>query len=101
MMGCPIGIDWTVEHADSRVRISEVVRYDEVRTGAVQKFPDVAVEVPLEEYRDEIVAFARRAKEPFEGVTKSFDDDFDRKMFVEFWEEYDRLLDDAVAASEP
>jgi hypothetical protein len=57
--------------------------------------------VPLEEYRDEIVAFARRAKVPFEGMTKSFGDDFDREMFVEFWEEYDRLLADAVAASEP
>ena len=58
------------------------------------------MEVPLEEYRDEMVAFAQRAKEPFEGITKSFADDFGREMFVEFWEEYDRRLADAVAASE-
>jgi hypothetical protein len=100
MLNCPIGIDWTVEHASGRVRISEVFRCDDtLRTAVVQEYPDVAVEVPLEEYRDEIVAFARRAKEPFEGITKSFGDDFEREMFAEFWEEYDRLLADAVAAS--
>jgi len=101
MMGCPIGIDWAVEHVGGRVRISEVFRCDDVGTTAVKENPDVAVEVPSEEYRDEIVAFARCAKEPFEGVTKSLDDDFDRRMFVEFWEEYDGLLADTVAASRP
>jgi hypothetical protein len=100
MMGCPIGIDWTVEHVDGRVRVSEVFRCDDVGTAEVQHYPDVAVEVSLEEYRHKIVAFARRAKEPFEGITKSISDDFDREMYVEFWAEYDRLLADAVAASE-
>jgi len=28
------------------------------------------------------------------------DDDFDRETYLEFWEEYERLLADAVAASE-
>ena len=101
MMSCPIGIDWTVEHADGRVRISEVFRCDDVGATDVQEYPDLAVEVPLQEYRDEIVAFARRAKEPFEGIEKSISDDFDREMYVEFWEEYDRLLAHAAAASGP
>lgn len=101
MMNCPIGVDWTVEHANGRVRISEIYRCDDVGAVAVQEYPNVVVEVPLAEYRNEIVAFAQRAKEPFDGITKSFGDDFDREMFVEFWEEYDRLLADAVAASEP
>ena len=97
MMNCPIGIDWTVEHVTGLVRISEVFRCEDT----VQEYPDLVAEVPLAEYRDEIVAFARRAKTPFEGISKSFGDAFERKMFVEFWEEYDRLLADAVAASEP
>jgi hypothetical protein len=101
MWGCPIGIDWTVEHVDGRVRVSEVFRCDDVGTTAVQEYPGVAVEVPLQEYRNEIVAFARRAKEPFEGIEKSISDDFGREMYVESWAEYDRLLADAVAAGEP
>jgi lactoylglutathione lyase len=28
MMGCPIGIDWSVSHSAGRVRITDVVRYD-------------------------------------------------------------------------
>jgi hypothetical protein len=28
MMGCPIGIDWTVKHKRGRIHISDVVRYD-------------------------------------------------------------------------
>jgi hypothetical protein len=102
MMNCPIGIDWTVEHVDGRIRISEVFRCDDtLRKTPVREYPDLAVDVPLAEYRQEIVAFARRAKEPFEGITKSLDDDFDREMYAEFWEEYDRLLANAVAAGEP
>lgn len=98
MMGCPIGIDWTVRHVKDRVRITDVVRYDTTSDSDATRFPGLEVEIPLDEYRDEILAFARRAKEPFEGVVKSFSDDADERDYVNFWEEYDRLLAEAVQA---
>jgi hypothetical protein len=45
-----------------------------------------------EEYRQQIVAFARLAKVPFIGQEKVFEDDFDRQQYAEFWEEYDKRL---------
>jgi hypothetical protein len=99
MMNCNIGIDWTVEHLDGRVRISEVYRCDNNDAADVFDHPDAVVELPLAEYRDAIVDFARKAKELFEGVTKSFDEDCERDWYLAFWEEYDRLLADAAAAA--
>jgi hypothetical protein len=99
MMGCPIGIDWTVRHHDGRVRIADVVRHDGVGKAEVERFPGLAVEPPLADYRDEVVAFASRAKEPFDGIEKSFADEIDRQDYTNFWEEYDRLLDRAVKDS--
>jgi hypothetical protein len=99
MMGCPIGIDWTVTHLNDRVRITDVVRYDATDDAEAVQFPSLSVEVPVDEYRDEVVAFARRAKEPFEGIAKAFYDDDDRRDYEEFWEEYDHLL--ARAATSP
>ncbi len=99
MMGCPIGIDWTVRHVDDLVRIADVVRYDATNEAQAVRYPELEVELPLDEYRDEITAFAQRAKEPFDGIEKSFYDDMERDDYVNLWAEYDRLLEHAVRAS--
>ncbi len=99
MMGCPIGIDWRVRHVNDLVRITDVVRYDATNEAQAMRYPELEVELPLGEYRDEITAFAQRAKEPFDGIEKSFYDDVDRDDYMNFWEEYDRLLEQAARVS--
>lgn len=96
MMGCPIGIDWAVTHLNGRVRISDVVKYETTDEEQAARYPGLEVEIPFAEYRDAVVAFAKGAKEPFEGLEKSFSDDTDRQDYANFWTEYDRLLDHAV-----
>jgi hypothetical protein len=90
MMGCPIGVYWSVTHLDNHVRISDVMRDD--AEAYLTRFPGLSVDVPEEIYRQRIVAFAEKAKEPFNGVTKTFTDDFDRREYEKFWAEYDLLL---------
>jgi hypothetical protein len=51
MMGCPIGIDWTVRHVDRLVRITDVVRYDSTNETEAVRYPELEVELPLDEYR--------------------------------------------------
>jgi hypothetical protein len=96
MRSCPIGIDWAVRHVDGRVRIGDVVKHVSIDDSEAVRFPHLVVELPIGEYRDEIISFALRAKEPFEGIEKSFSDDFDRQSYADFWEEYGRLLEGAV-----
>lgn len=43
-------------------------------------FPNVIVEMPKEEYRREVVAFAREAGRLFDGAEKTFTDEFDRQQ---------------------
>jgi len=97
MMSCPIGIDWSVTHLGGRVRLHEVVRYDGLGDADAVWFDDLAVELAEGEYRRRVAAFADEAKRPFVDVTKSPADDFDRKLYHEFWHEYETRLDRALA----
>lgn len=99
MMGCPVGIDWSVSHVDGQVRIDEVVRYDTVAETEAVRFPGVAAELSEDEYRLQVVVFAERAKEPFEKIAKEPADDFDQQQYEEFWKEFDARLSRAVRKS--
>jgi hypothetical protein len=93
MMACPIGIDWTVTHLAGQVRISDIVRFDTTNVEDVVQFAGLYTDIPVEDYRQEITAFAKIAKEPFAGIPKVFHDDFDRHEYELFWAEYDLLLE--------
>jgi hypothetical protein len=98
MMGCPIGIDWTVLHRDGgRVRITDVVRYDDTAESTAQRFPAAEVELSADDYCREVVAFAETAKEPFAGVEKTPFDEDDRVDYEAFWTEYNERLERAAA----
>ncbi|MBN1917466.1 MAG: hypothetical protein JW889_06115 [Verrucomicrobia bacterium] len=92
MSGCPIGIDWSVRHLDGSVHLGDIVRYDTTSEREATHFSEMKAEVSPNEYRRQVVAFARKARELFDGVTKEFDDAFDRDQYERFWAEYgDRL----------
>jgi len=91
MMGCPIGIDWKVEHGPGRVTLSHVRRYDEC-DGVPFLFPEVQATLSTEEYRSTVVNFAVQAKSLFTGTPKRIWDSFDEQEYEEFWQEYNALL---------
>jgi hypothetical protein len=97
MLSCPIGIDWQVSHSEGRVRLSNVVHYDDVDVRNATRFPGLVAELSEAEYREAIAAFARSAKQPFVGIEKRFHEDIDRQDYEEFWAEYDARLSRAVA----
>jgi hypothetical protein len=97
MLSCPIGIDWAVTHLGERVRLDDVVSRDDVE-GTVH-FPGLAVEIAESEYRRHIVAFAEKAKEPFDaGSPKTPAGEIDEELYAEFWREYNGRLSSALAA---
>jgi hypothetical protein len=94
MTSCPIGIYWSVTHAGGRVRLADVALCEEI--GSVRDFPGLSVDLTEHEYRRRIVAFAHKAKEPFVGIEKVIEEDWERDMYTEFWREYDARLDRAA-----
>ncbi len=89
MMNCPRGIDWDVEHAGDLVRVRNVV----VDDGTCERDLHISADVPMSEYRQQVVALANAVKEFFAGSPdKVFDDPFDREQYVAFWEEFDARL---------
>jgi hypothetical protein len=92
MMGCPIGIDWDVEHERDMVRLSHVVVCGDTDPEGEKRL-NVAVEVPLSLYRQEVVALAQAVKDFFAASEdKYFDDPFDRQQYADFWREFDARL---------
>ena len=92
MMGCPIGIEWDVEHNDEVVRIRNVIVCD--GTGAEhERDLHLAVDVPATEYRDQVVALAESVKRFFAASPdKAFEDSFDRQQYADFWREFEARL---------
>ena len=94
MMGCPIGIDWSVTHLDSEtIRIGDIVWYVAINEDKARRYSGLTVELPITEYCSQVGAFARKAKELFRGVTKRFTNDYDKRDYANFWNEYNGLFE--------
>jgi len=92
MMGCPIGIDWSVTHTQGEVIISDVIRYKTTNEEHGIPQSDLTVRVPIENYRSQVLYFAQRAKLPFEETKKTFTGSWDQAQYDEFWNEYEGHL---------
>ena len=82
MMGCPIGINWVVEHVGQTIHIFDVVKYPTTNEADAIQFSGLGVEVSFPDYAKSILSFAREAKSIF--GEKKFFDDHDQRMYVEF-----------------
>lgn len=78
--GCPNGIDWTVEQVSGGVKIT-------TESGR-ETF------VPIEEYRAEVYRFADKVETYYAACApKEPYDDFSRKGYTAFWNEWHRRKD--------
>jgi hypothetical protein len=92
MMGCPIGIDWDVEHAGDMVRVRNVIVCDGTSVDDERDL-NVAVDVPAAVYREQVVALAKAVKQFFTtSPDKAIADPFDRRQYADFWREFDARL---------
>lgn len=92
MLSCPVGIEWSVTHLDDHVRLHHVVRRDSISETDDVRFPGLAVDLPLGEYRQKIAAFAAKAKEPFLTGAQKTGDSYDQELYRAFWQEYNERL---------
>jgi hypothetical protein len=93
MMGCPIGIDWSITHLDDdTVQIGNIVWYPETNKSKAKWYSGLTVKMSATEYRDQVCRFACQAKELFHGITKRPAEDFDKQQHEDFWNEYNELL---------
>ena len=94
MLGCHLGITWSVRHHPGATRISDVRRHETPSGEPVTTFPGLSLDVARQEYEAVIVRFALTARRLFEeSPTKTeFVDSWDREQYRDFWREYDALL---------
>lgn len=94
MSGCPISIHWSVQHKEGAVFLSDFVKFTstDLTEGKIE-YLDLCVSVKKTVYEQEILQFAKQAIALFESSkTKKIEDEFDQKMYADFWKEYDQLL---------
>lgn len=92
MMSCPIGVNWTVIHADDQVQLSHFRRWDSPDEQHPQEFSGLAVTLSFNEYRNQVVAFASQVREFFQGEVKQFFDVEDQLAYERFWSEFELLF---------
>lgn len=98
MMGCPISIHWNVKHCSDEVILSDFVKFTTTnpRIGNI-KYKGLKVKLSKKEYIDPIASFALEAKKLFDNSReKIINDDFDKEMYTEFWNEYNYLLKNSL-----
>src|SRR5688572_24933251 len=79
MMGCPIGVDFSVRHLAGFVTIADVVRHDTTSGAPNAVFPELSVVLSIADYQRAVLDFARKARDPFNSVVKVLDDEFDTR----------------------
>lgn len=93
MIGCNIGIDWTVRHVGENVELSNVTKFIGNSDNEIVTYPQLNLTVPLIQYKAEIERFALKAKSLFDGVPKKVSENklYPNKYQL-FWKEYADLL---------
>ncbi len=89
MMGCPIGVDWTVIHEDNLVQLSQFTRWDSPDEHHPQQFPGLAVTLSFKEYQNQILTLAAQVLDFFKGESKQFFDMQDQLAYERFWSEFE------------
>ncbi len=89
MMGCPIGVDWTVIHENDQVHLSQFRRWDSPDEQHPQEFPGLAVTLSLKEYQNQVLVIAALVLEFFKGESKQFFDMQDQLAYERFWSEFE------------
>lgn len=94
MVSCPISIHWTVKHIGDQVELSDFVKVETTNPDTGSKYyPKLKVTLNHSDYKNKILYFARQVKNFFEeSDTKIVVDDFDKEMYQEFWDEFNRRL---------
>jgi len=92
MRGCPIGVDWNVEHHQNRVFISNIKRWDWPDETRPTLFSNLAIDLNEADYRQAVVTFANQVKSFFIDQEKIFFDQNDHLEFEKFWMEFDQRL---------
>ncbi len=92
MMTCPIGVNWDVTHSSNMIQIGNVTLRKTVDNSDAIRFPDLAVSVPFEKYKSEVVEFARKAKSLYANSPKRIEDVTDEEEYRKFWQEFDELF---------
>lgn len=86
------GTTWTVTHRDGAIHLAEIESYTTQPIRRHLTFPDAEADVAEEDYRSEVVRFARHAKDAyFADGPRIVDPDW-RDLYDAFWHEYDDLL---------
>lgn len=94
MMGCPISIHWSVKHTETTVILSDFVKISTINpeTGSIY-YSNLKIEIDKKEYKNQVLAFALTVKDFFaNNPGRIIDDEYDREMYKEFWNEFNELL---------
>ncbi len=92
MMGCSIGVNWSVIHQEEQVILKDFQRWDSPDELHPRSFPGLEVALPFMEYEVQVLNFAQQVKEFFKEEQKKFFDEQEHQAYEQFWLEFNERL---------
>jgi hypothetical protein len=89
MMGCPIGVNWSVFHQEDQVLLKDFKRWDSSDEQRPSEFPDLEVVLSFKEYQRQVLALCTQVREFFKRESKEFFDTQDQINYERFWSEFE------------
>ena len=96
-MNCPIGVYFDLEHNGNKVKVSNIKKQFGVGEADSKLYSGIEVVLDKTSYAKEVIKFAGQVKSFF-GLEpeRNLQDEFDRKQWDAFWNEFDTLYANAI-----
>lgn len=92
MVGCPIRVDWKVNHINNITKIEQVQKLLTTNEQNLIKYNEANVEVERKEYAQKIIKFSDDVYNFFQHTpARAFDSEYEKRDFQEFWSEFNAL----------
>ena len=94
MLGCPIGIYFDLKHQNGKILIKNIIKQFGTNDEEQILYPNIKVEINKEDFAKNILCLAKEVKMFFNNEPKkNIEDEIDKKLWAEFWAEFNELYE--------
>jgi hypothetical protein len=97
MLSCPIGIYLDLTHENDLIKIKNIKKQFGVNDNDFTEFLNLSVEITKRDFAKEILKVAEEVRDFFKKQPERIiDDENDKKLWRDFWEEFNELYENGI-----
>jgi hypothetical protein len=97
MLGCPIGLYFDLKHKNGKIVIRNIKKQYGTNDNEHVLYPKIVAEINTSDFAINILNLAKEVKSFFNNEPKkNLDDDMDKELWFEFWNEFNELYKNGI-----